>query len=506
MLAQALSEHDQKTNATAIARVVLNRAARTTEQLGQAFAQLQQFAATDPCSDQSLARMREIDLGSSLLQGVGFASGNELECSSIDGRVPSDLGPPDFVSRTGQAIRQRRELSFARDTPLLVVTAPSGLTGFVHPALIFEMTDGGDDLPTGIVGFSTRRVLLSSKPIAIDWSTVAMAGGQMEGTTVVGDQLVAWVRSKDWDQFSFAAVPWAMVTAEFRQMCLYLLPLGAVGSLLALWLLRRLEEGRSSLPALLRTGLRRNEILLFYQPIVDMRSGHWVGAEVLARWRRRSGEWVSPDIFVPIAEKHGLITQLTRFVIARAISDMAQFMARHPAFFLSINVSSTDLGDPGFSPYLVGQCAAAKLPHGAVHLEITERQEVDIAAEGDAINALRSLGFQLGTDDFGVGFSNLAYLESFQLDYLKVDRVFVANAFRAGAGAEMIDYIIGVGKARHLQIIAEGVENSEQQRQLLARGVSLDQGWLFAKGMPALEFLLRYQALRQVPELDERAA
>jgi EAL domain-containing protein (putative c-di-GMP-specific phosphodiesterase class I) len=103
-------------------------------------------------------------------------------------------------------------------------------------------------------------------------------------------------------------------------------------------------------------------------------------------------------------------------------------------------------------------------------------KEVDLGAEASVIAALRTSGFKVGTDDFGVGYSNLAYLENFQLDYIKIDRVFVANAFRAEAGSEMIDHIIGVGKARNLQIIAEGIERPEQQAQLLARGVDLGQG------------------------------
>jgi len=146
------------------------------------------------------------------------------------------------------------------------------------------------------------------------------------------------------------------------------------------------------------------------------------------------------------------------------------------------------------------------VPHDAVHLEITERQEVDLGAEASVIAALRAAGFKVGTDDFGVGYSNLAYLENFELDYIKIDRVFVANAFGAEAGSEMIDHIIGVGKARNLQIIAEGIERPEQQEQLLSRGVTLGQGWLFAKAIPALEFLSLYQAPNRPIQINRDAA
>ena len=491
--AQQLSEHDQRTRATTLARVVLDRAARTTQQLAAAFAELKDVEGTAPCSATSLATMRQIALGSSLLQAVGYVSGNELQCSSFGGGV-TDLGPADYISATGQAIRQRRTFSFAGSVPLLVVTAPTGFTGFVHPSLIFEMTEGGDDMPTGIVNYSTRSLLLASQPTAIDWSKVTVPADQMDGTAVVGDQLVGWVRSPKWDQMSFAALPWAAVSDEFVMLCRYLVPLGLICGALAFWLMRKLEEGRSSLPALLRAGLRRNEILLVYQPIVDLRTGHWVGAEVLSRWRRRSGEWVSPDVFIPIAEKHGLIAQLTQFVVGQALAEMGAFIHRHPEFFLSLNISSSDLSDPGFRPRLIAGCSEAQVPCASVHLEITERQEVDQSVEAGAIAELRRAGFKVGTDDFGVGYSNLAYLENFELDYLKIDRVFVANGFRAAGGAEMIDHIIDVGKARHLEIIAEGIERPEQLAHLLTRGVVLGQGWLFSRELPPAEFLRQYRA------------
>ena len=333
LAAQSLSEHDQRARATTLARVVLDRAARTTEQLAEAFKQMQSVAGADPCSEASLATMRQLAMGSSLLQGIGFVSGDELRCSSFDGSAVVDLGPPDFVSSTGQAIRQRPTVAFAAGVPLLVVTGPSGFTGFVHPALIFDMTEGGEDMPTGLVNYSQRTQLLSSRPSSIDWSSVVIPAEQMDGTTVIGDQLVAWVRSPQWDQLSFAALPWTAVSDEFAMLCRYLVPLGAICGLVMLWLMRRLEESRSSLPALLRTGLRRNEILLVYQPIVDMRTGHWLGAEVLARWRRHSGEWVSPDVSSPIAEKHGLIVQLPQFVTAHARSEMSDFIRLHSEVF-----------------------------------------------------------------------------------------------------------------------------------------------------------------------------
>ena len=191
-LAHLLSEHDQKTRATTIARIVLDRATRTTGQLSSAFERMEESGFGDPCSDESLAQMRQIDLGSSLLQGIGFAEGNELRCSSIDSENATDMGPADYISATSMAIRRPRELEVAAGIPLLIVTAPSGFTGLVHPSLIFEMTEAGEDMPSGVVGYSTRTTLLSSAPSTIDWARVLMPPGQFEGAAILGNQLVAW--------------------------------------------------------------------------------------------------------------------------------------------------------------------------------------------------------------------------------------------------------------------------------------------------------------------------
>lgn len=461
----------------------------------------------EPCGDLGLKAMRTIDLGSSLLQGVGYAVGNELLCSSVNGRDLVELGVPDFTSATGQNIRRRSDLEFAPGVPLLVVSNPAGFTAFVHPSLIFDLmgSQSGEHL-SGIANYSRRTELLASRENYVDWSKVPMPVGQMHGTVVIADQLVEWQRSSKWDQFSFASVPWSAVLDEFWELCRYLAPVGLVTGVCFAWLMRRLEDSRSSLPALLRQGLRRGEIMLVYQPIVDMRTGHWVGAEVLSRWLRRSGEWISPDIFIPLAEKHGLIAQLTRFVVARAVADMSGFLTQNPDLFLSINVSSADLQGPDFAEFLLDICTHAGIATSAIHLEITERQQVDQGGEASVISNLRKLGFVVGVDDFGVGYSNLAYLDNLELDYLKIDRVFVANAMRAGAGVKMVDQIIDVAAARDLTVIAEGVEREAQRDYLLARGVMLAQGWLYAKGMSALDFRRGHAAARNGGTIAKEAA
>lgn len=492
VLAYQLSLHDQEARAQIMAGLVLNRSALTTVQLAVAFKSLEDLESADACSVEAVALMRQVDLASSLLQGVGFVEGNQLKCSSIGDTRAVDIGAPDYVSATGAIIRRQRELPASPGTRLLLITGSTGYTGLVHPALIFSLSDNGLDLPAGVVTYSTRETIIYSSATTFDWTRADMPASSFSGTIVMGSYLLAWRRSNKWDQFSYAAVPLAAVAEDFQG----LIGLSLAGGLLAgatlLLFTRRLSASRTSLQALLKAGIARKEVFTVYQPIVDMRTGRWVGAEVLARWRRPTGEMISPDVFVPIAEKHGLIRQLTRQVMVGSAEDLKKLVQLDPDFFVSVNITSIDLRDPDFTRQLLAECDARGIAHSRVHLEITERTEVDPEREAEHILALQRHGFEIGIDDFGIGYSNLAYLDTLHVNYLKIDKAFVAGISNGAIGTAIVDHIIQLGTDRRLKLIAEGVEVEEQRAALVSRGVWLGQGWLFAKPLPAGDLLAAY--------------
>jgi sensor c-di-GMP phosphodiesterase-like protein len=493
-LAYQVSLHDQRGRALVMADIVLNRSEQTADQLTAAFARLEAFDTGHPCSPGSVTLMRQLALGSSLLQGLGFVENDKLLCSSLGETDAVELGSPDYISATGAIIRRQRILLIAPGTPLLLVTGKMGYSGLVHPGLIFSLTSENSDLPLGTVNFSRHQTIIYSGSRTYDWSKVEMPADQHSGTLFAGGELLAWQRSTRFDQFGYAAIPLSAVWAEFNAMIAYFLAAGVLFGVGALWLVRQLAASRTSLPAMLKAGLARKEIHTVYQPIVDMRTGRWIGAEVLARWQRPTGEWISPDVFVPIAEKHGLIRHLTRFVMIRAAEDLKAFVGMAPDFFISVNITSMDLQDPGFVKQLVAECDAREVAHHRVHLEITERAEVDPVSEGKNIQVLREQGFEVGIDDFGIGYSNLAYLDTLQVDYLKIDKAFVAGISNGAMGTAVLDHIIALARERGLKVIAEGVEVEQQRAELVSRGVWLAQGWLFAKAMPAAALLNNYAA------------
>ena len=492
-VAYQLSVHDQTNRAEIIAGEVLNRAALTSQQLADAFGKMAVLAPEDQCSPKAVTTMRQIDLSSSMLQGIGYVFNGNLRCSSFGEGVDVFVGAPDYVSATNTQFRRQRALSIAPNVPVLMVSDAAGHTGFIHPSLVFNLSDN-DGLPAGVVSYSTRDEIIYTGGRDFDWRKVAMPPYQFAGVLMMANHLVAWQRSPMWDHFTYAAVPQAAIVDEFWSLLSLALPAGVLAGVLLLMFVRRVSASRASLPVLLKGGLARKEVHAVFQPIVDLRTGRWVGAEVLARWKRPSGEWISPDVFVPIAEKHGLIGELTRHMIQSCVVELGTFVATNPEFFASINIASMDLADPEFIPRLTRECDTRGIAHEHIHLEITERAEIDPSLEAATIQALRALGFQLGIDDFGIGYSNLSYLDTLHVDYLKIDRLFVAGLTGGGISSDVVDHIIDLGAERGLTLIAEGVENEAQRAALLARGVLLGQGWLFARPMGAQEFARAHAA------------
>lgn len=483
LIALLLARHDLETRTQVFADVVLDQATRTTQQLRAGYLDLEGPQPNQPCSAASVATMREIDLGSSLLQGFGYVDGNSLVCSSMADVGPIDIAPPDYTSAYGYRIRVGRELSFAPDARLLMITAPSGYTGFVHPDLIFALTHGPEMGAFGLVSQQSRTTLISRGTLDFNWHALALPAGQDEGLLVSGSTMVGWKRANNQDFLAYAALPLTILDEAFAQSAGVAAAIGALGGLALLWLRRRVRHSRGSLANLLRAGLRRREISVVYQPLVDIRDGTCIGMEALARWQPANGDAISPNIFVPIAEKHGLVGALTGYVIAEAVAGAAPLLVAHPALFLSINVSSADLD----RPELFDELEAAIRRHGLrperIHVEITERERVNPGDGAAAIATLRGRGYVVGTDDFGVGYSNLHYLDTLKLDFLKIDRALLSNAFCPGGRPDLVDYIIELARSRGIEVIAEGVETLEQRDALIARGVTRGQGWLFYRAM-----------------------
>ncbi|MCV6591167.1 MAG: EAL domain-containing protein [Marinobacterium sp.] len=247
--------------------------------------------------------------------------------------------------------------------------------------------------------------------------------------------------------------------------------------------LRRLEIERQ-----LHGVLERQELELNYQPVIDFNSGELQGAEALLRWRNPELGFVSPVQFIPVAESTGQIVSIGNWVLQEACRQASAWQQQGIALKIAVNVSprqfSSDLPD------LVERALQhSGLSPEYLQIEVTEGLLLSHSAETRRIfHQLRSLGVQIAIDDFGTGYSSLAYLESFAFDTLKIDRSFVADMTPGSRRDTLVSNIINMAHGLALKVVAEGVENPQQEDRLLALGCDFAQGYHYSRPLTASAF------------------
>jgi diguanylate cyclase (GGDEF)-like protein len=239
----------------------------------------------------------------------------------------------------------------------------------------------------------------------------------------------------------------------------------------------------------LAAALERDELLLYYQPIIDLETGDVAAVEGLVRWQHPERGIVGPHAFVPVAEETGQIRELGRFVIEQACRDAAAWNALRPEaqpLGVSVNLSARQLGDDELVPHARRCVEAAGLPPGQFGLEITETVLLeDNTAHLREIEELRACGIRLLLDDFGTGYASLAYLQRFDPDILKLDRSFVSGLGTDRRATAIVSSVAGMAKALGLTLVAEGVEHRPQVASLQLLDCRLAQGYYFARPQPA---------------------
>lgn len=241
----------------------------------------------------------------------------------------------------------------------------------------------------------------------------------------------------------------------------------------------------------LQHALQRNEFELYYQPIVNLRTGRIGKAEALLRWNHPQRGLVGPTDFIPLAEDSGLIVPIGDWAFRRAAAQLAYWRAAlEPDFQVSVNVSPAQFMDEELDPAAWLACVHSHgMPASSVLMEITER--VLLKADGAAKNkllAFRDAGVHLALDDFGTGYSSLAYLKRFDIDFIKIDRLFVHNITVDQDALALCQAMIAMAHQLGLKVVAEGVATQDQHELLVAAGCDFAQGFLYARPLPVKEF------------------
>ncbi len=238
---------------------------------------------------------------------------------------------------------------------------------------------------------------------------------------------------------------------------------------------------RHGFKAELERAIEQRELVVQYQPIVDLVSGETVSVEALVRWNHPGRGRIPPGEFIPLAEETGLIVPLGRYVLEEACVVVA---ARHPDICVQVNLSAIELEHPDLLETITGVLERTGIAPDRLVLEVTETLLVKDAERGaQALQQLRDLGVQLALDDFGTGYSSLSYLRNLPLDTLKIAREFVEGLAFSDHDAAFVRLIVGLAKTVGLKVVAEGIETRAQLDMLREIGCDLGQGYYFAAPM-----------------------
>jgi diguanylate cyclase (GGDEF)-like protein/PAS domain S-box-containing protein len=254
--------------------------------------------------------------------------------------------------------------------------------------------------------------------------------------------------------------------------------------------------GRLELEGQLRTALQRAEFVLHYQPTIDLASNRVTGVEALIRWDSPQRGRVSPATFIPLAEETGLILPIGEWVLSHACRQCLDWQTRGlPQMHIGVNISARQFFHGDLLGLVTRVLEETGLAADRLMLEITETMLMeDVDGAGQTLRALKTRGVQLALDDFGTGYSSLNYLKRLPLDFLKVDRSFVANIGHKQEDEAIVRAVVALATSLGLRVIAEGVEEQDQLSFLREVDCHAAQGFLFSRPLPASELAPRLAA------------
>ncbi|MEA3055681.1 MAG: hypothetical protein QOD30_1113, partial [Actinomycetota bacterium] len=260
---------------------------------------------------------------------------------------------------------------------------------------------------------------------------------------------------------------------------------------------------RLELESELAHAVERAELVLHYQPVVELESGAITGFEALVRWNHPTRGLLPPNDFIPLAEETGQVLPIDRWVLLHACSQARQWQRDGLAdddFEVSVNLSTRQLENDHVVDVVRLALDVSGLKPENLVLEVTESFVLrDEVAGARRLRSLRELGVRLAIDDFGTGYSSLSYLRQLPVDVLKIDRSFTVGLGRSDEDMALVQAIVRLADSMGLRTIAEGVEDAQQRRSLLELGCRRGQGWHFARAVEASDMAAMLRLAQTLP-------
>ncbi|WP_153956547.1 EAL domain-containing protein [Cupriavidus necator] len=439
------------------------------------------FRPVAPCTQEHIWLMRVATLSTRAVDQIIHFSHGLARCTSwgiVSGSATHP--PPDLQLGNGMGMRLAAyPPGIARMS--MVQISSSDHAVLIAPSRFLPMSS---DETTRVAVFSATGALIAAQRDM----DVVLASALVKGASAADrqDLLVALAKSDDVVVVAYMQRSEARMLAY--QLLWYWIPPGAIGSVLFVYFVRRLLQRRLSVHGQLRAAIERRELFICYQPMVDLATGRCVGAEALLRWDSVDSGMIPPNLFIPLAEKHGFIGRITLQVLELVAHEMAATLAKNRDMHVSVNLSTDDMQD-GKTLQALGDIVKNRdIRADQIWLEITEGSFLELESSYTFVAEARKRGHVVAIDDFGTGYSNLLALQELPLDVLKIDKSFVQLIGTAVATGTVTTHIISMAKALDLRIVAEGVETADQVRYLREQGVDWGQGWWYAKPMRADDF------------------
>jgi sensor c-di-GMP phosphodiesterase-like protein len=343
------------------------------------------------------------------------------------------------------------------------------------PADVF-MSDGSSGMAASEPAV---RVMLN------EGTLIAVPADRLD-VTEEGDTIRAHNQSTRYPLLASAAISRTAVFAEHADLRWIGQLTGGVVALLifALALLTPWRARRNPIVEMERA-LDADEFVPYYQPVVDLRSGAIVGAEVLMRWRKGDGTVVPPAAFIPLAESSGLILDMTRAIMRAARDEFAVVLGLRPRVTISFNLTAHHFTSEAIVREISEIFAGSPIRLSQVVLEVTEREPLeDLEMARHVIAALQELGCKVAIDDVGTGHGGLSYILKLGANHIKIDKMFIDAIGTERYSTTIIEMLVELASRMRMEIFAEGVENFDQVKYLRERGVFLAQGYAFAPPLP----------------------
>ncbi len=459
---------------------IIEEASRVFTQLGQ---------SQEPrCSEAELLVMRTEVFNARFLRDVGRLDDSVLYCSTALGALDSPYrgGPPDITIANGLGLKTDREVLAGEDTRTMVIE-DRNFNALVDPGVVTDLAAAMDEATLFLSDKSTAdrewHPFHSNTELTHDGLTSIQCNDR-SGLCVMlhypRDRLAAWQPQT------------RMAMAGFG---------GAAGLALFLVIFMGLRQEETP-ERRLRRALAHDWIHTVYQPIIRLPDHRLVGFEALARWRDDDGNGLPAEDFIALAERTGLIGQVSERMIRTIGKELSPWLKQHPECVIAVNIAPAELDDDALIEKLDRELIERGVRAEQVYIEITERTMVENESAHDRIEQLARRGFRVYADDFGVGYCGLAYLNDMDVHGIKISHLFTAAVATDSPKAALVPRITELARELGLDVVIEGVETREQADSLSELEPILVQGWLYSRGMDIEELTQRFNGGLDLPPPD----